>query len=119
MIGVPVHVGGSTVGSLDVYRDRRYAWSAAENEALMEVNVFVEQLVSSALVADRHDVIVWQLQAALDTRVVIERAVGFVMHAEDLSAVDAFHLLRNAARTRRRRVFDVAQEVLEECRLVA
>ena len=54
-----------------------------------------------------------QLQYALDYRVVIERAVGYLMGAHRLDAVTAFDLLRRRARDSRRRVADVAAEVLD------
>ena len=53
-----------------------------------------------------------QLQYALDYRVVIERAVGYPMGAHRLDAVTAFDVLRRRARDSRRRVADVAAEVL-------
>jgi AmiR/NasT family two-component response regulator len=53
-----------------------------------------------------------QLQGALDRRVVIERAVGLLMARLDTDAVGAFGSLRRAARDSRRRVADVAEDVL-------
>jgi hypothetical protein len=53
-----------------------------------------------------------QLQYALDYRVVIERAVGYLMGTHRLDAVTAFDVLRKRARDSRRRVADVATEVL-------
>ena len=53
-----------------------------------------------------------QLQYALDYRVVIERAVGYLMGAHGLTATTAFDLLRKQARDSRLRVADVAAEVL-------
>src|SRR5207249_397101 len=53
-----------------------------------------------------------QLQYALDYRVVIERAVGYLMGTHHLDAVTAFDMLRRRARDSRRRVADVATEIL-------
>jgi hypothetical protein len=53
-----------------------------------------------------------QLQYALDYRVVIERAVGYLMGAHRLDAVTAFDVLRRRARDSRRRIADVATDVL-------
>ena len=53
-----------------------------------------------------------QLQYALDYRVVIERAVGYLMGTHHLDAVTAFDVLRRRARDSRRRVADVATEIL-------
>jgi AmiR/NasT family two-component response regulator len=57
--------------------------------------------------------LVEQLQYALDHRVVIERAIGLLMgRAGDVDAVAAFNRLRDLARSQRRRVAEVAEEVL-------
>ena len=54
-----------------------------------------------------------QLQYALDNRVTIERAIGMLMARHDVDAVAAFHLLRQNARSARRKVADVAREIVE------
>jgi ANTAR domain len=55
-----------------------------------------------------------QLQRALDSRTVIEQAKGVLIERQDVSAEAAFELLRTAARASRRRLVDVAAEVLAE-----
>jgi AmiR/NasT family two-component response regulator len=54
-----------------------------------------------------------QLQAALDSRVVIERAVGMLAERLNLVSKDAFELLRSAARTSRREVRALAEQITE------
>jgi ANTAR domain len=54
-----------------------------------------------------------QLQSALDSRVVIERAVGMLAERFDLAIGDAFELLRSAARSSRREVSALAGELTE------
>jgi hypothetical protein len=56
---------------------------------------------------------VGQLQTALDSRVVIERAVGMLGERFDLASQDAFELLRSAARNSRRELRALAQELTE------
>ena len=53
------------------------------------------------------------LQHALDTRVVIDRAVGMLSERFDLAATDAFELMRAAARHSRRPVRALATELTE------
>ena len=69
-------------------------------------------MVSAALAAHDHGVLADQLRYALDYHVVIERAVGYLMGAHSLDAVTAFDVLRKRARDSRRRVADVAAEVI-------
>ena len=54
-----------------------------------------------------------QLQTALDSRVVTERAVGMLAERFDLTTGDAFELLRSAARNSRRGVRELAEELIE------
>jgi hypothetical protein len=54
-----------------------------------------------------------QLQAALDSRVVIERAIGMLVERFDLTLADAFELLRSAARNSRRELRALAEELTE------
>jgi AmiR/NasT family two-component response regulator len=53
-----------------------------------------------------------QLQGALESRVVIEQAKGILRERLRLSVDGAFELLRAAARSDRRNIHSVAQEVV-------
>lgn len=55
-----------------------------------------------------------QLQSALDSRVTIERAIGMLAERFSLPIGDAFELIRSAARTSRREVRSLAEELLED-----
>jgi GAF domain-containing protein len=112
VLGVPVRVAGTAVGSLDAYRDRPHAWAPREREALAACADVLEGILLTALQSHRHERTVQQLQHALEHRVTIERAIGMLMERERLEAVEAFARLRSAARSSRRRVADVAAGVL-------
>lgn len=111
-LGAPVHLGGVPVGSLDVYQDTAYDWSPSEERALQRYSDVVAQILSAALSAQRAGELAAQLQYALDYRVVIERGVGYLMATQRVGAVEAFDLIRRTARSSRRKVGDVAKEVL-------
>ncbi|MBB5082043.1 ANTAR domain-containing protein [Nonomuraea endophytica] len=55
-----------------------------------------------------------QLQSALDSRVLIEQAKGFLSHRLNISVDDAFAALRNYARTTNTRIAAVAAGVIED-----
>jgi len=110
--GVPVLLGGSPVGTLNVYRDEPVEWDASDVNALTAYGGLVAEVLAAALAAQQHSAVAGQLQYALDYRVVIERAVGYLMGTHRLDAVTAFDALRKRARDSRRRVADVAAEVL-------
>lgn len=54
-----------------------------------------------------------QLGQALTSRIVIEQAKGTLAARLSISVDEAFHLLRSHARSHRRRLTDVAREVVE------
>ena len=113
MLGVPIRVGGGAVGSLNVYQDEPHKWDESETQALLAFNAVVESLLASALLAHQRGRAAEQLQYALDNRVLIERAIGVIMGRRDnLDAVAAFGELRHRARNQRRRVGDVAADIL-------
>ena len=117
VLGVPVHLDGENVGALNVYLREPHEWTDDEVNAVAAFSTVLRQLLSVAVLGGRNDEMVDQLQRALDTRVVIERAVGLVMGRRDVDAVVAFNVLRAEARKERRRVYEVALEVLEGRRL--
>jgi GAF domain-containing protein len=113
VLGVPIHSYGAAIGSLNAYRTHPHTWNSGERRALEAFNRVVQDLVGHALLAQSRDRLARQLQHALDVRVVIDRAVGYLMARSDINAVDAFDQLRRTARSERRKVADVAREVLE------
>lgn len=54
-----------------------------------------------------------QLQHALTSRVVVDTAVGVLLERHALDRQGAFELLRRASRTHRRRIHDLAREVID------
>jgi GAF domain-containing protein len=112
VLGVPVHVGGTAVGSLDAYCDKPHEWSESEVQGLQAYATVIERLLLTALRAQRNERTVKQLEHALEHRVVIERAVGVLMERHALGQLAAFERLRSAARDSRRRAADVAAEII-------
>lgn len=114
ILGVPVHLGGVPVGSLDVYLDSPHEWDDSEIGALVRYADVVEATLAAALSARHAGELADQLQYALDYRVLIERAIGYLMAARRIDAVAAFNVLRRAARDQRRKIGDIAQQVLDQ-----
>lgn len=113
VLAVPTAIGGGPVGTLNVYRDRPHEWGEDDVAALGAYGQLLNRLLTSAVAQDRSDETARQLQYALDYRVVIERAVGYLMHAEGLDDAAAFARLRSAARRNRRKVIELARTVLD------
>ncbi|HEY6531843.1 MAG TPA: GAF and ANTAR domain-containing protein [Acidimicrobiales bacterium] len=112
LLGVPIHVSNTSVGSLNVYADVQRAWKDDEVEALRGFGLVVEELLTQALTARERHVLAAQLDRALSSRVLIDRAVGALMAEHRTDPVSAFNLLRNRARAERRKVTEVADEIL-------
>ena len=112
VVGVPVRVDGDGIASLNAYRSSPGEWTSEEVDAVLSFAGVLEQLIGVAVLAGRNEGLIDQLQQALDSRVVIERAVGLVMGRRGIDAVGAFNVLRGLARRERRRVFEIATDVL-------
>jgi GAF domain-containing protein len=112
--GVPIRLGGSPVGTLNVYRSEPAEWDDSDAAALGAYADLIGDLLAAALSSQEHSTTAAQLQYALDYRVVIERAIGFLMATHKVDAVTAFNRLRKNARDNRRRVADVAAEILDQ-----
>nr|WP_281372945.1 GAF and ANTAR domain-containing protein [Kineococcus aurantiacus] len=111
---VPVHSGGRTIGALNLFRDHEGAFSAVESDVAHAMASFgavgitqLEHVAEGARVQA-------QLQEALDSRIVLEQAKGALAQRYRVHPDDAFQRLRARARAERRRLRDVAQEVVDE-----
>lgn len=112
VLGVPVRLEGSPIGTLNVFRDRPHEWDDTERTALEAYGRVIGDLLASSVARHRSDETARQLQHALDYRVPIERAIGYLMASTGADASTAFIRLRSAARNSRRKIVDVAGEVL-------
>ncbi|TCC25546.1 GAF and ANTAR domain-containing protein [Kribbella speibonae] len=61
----------------------------------------------------RQEIVTEQLQNALNSRILIEQAKGFLSHSLDLTVDAAFALMRSYARAHNRRLTDVADDVIQ------
>lgn len=112
VLGTPVRIGGVPVGTLDVYKEEPHDWDPTEVAALAQFAEVVATTLSASVQAHTAGELARQLQHALDYRVVIERAVGYLMAKGDVDPVAAFNELRNTARSRRTKIGEIAEHVL-------
>lgn len=116
IVGAPVLLGGAPVGSLNIYDDAPRQWDESDLGAATTLARSFSALLEQALRTRRGDELVEQLQYALDNRVVIERAVGYLMASLGVDTVEAFNRLRRRARDERLAVPVVAARLLDEHR---
>jgi GAF domain-containing protein len=112
LLCVPVEGPAGAAGTLTAVRRPGRPWQAREVESLLAYAGVVAALVRAAADAERNAQITAQLEHALHHRVVIEQAKGILMEREGLDQAGAFDRLRKAARAGRRRVSEIAAEVV-------
>lgn len=112
-LSVPVELDGGPVGTLDVYFDAPWEWDASEVTAVRAYAAVVASLLHHAVVAHVKGRLADQLQVALEHRTLIEQAKGVLMERKDLDQSEAFELLRRTARSQRRKIIEVAREVID------
>lgn len=113
VLGVPMPVRAETIGALNLYRDDRGPWdpSVLETAATLS-NMATGYVTMSRALADAQ-VLTSQLQHALDTRVVVEQAKGVLVAQLGITPAEAYERLRTHTRAQRRRVHDVALDVVD------
>jgi GAF domain-containing protein len=110
---VPMRLREDVIGALNLFRlkpGRLADEEAAICRALADVatiGLLQERAVREARVLAE------QLQAALNSRIVIEQAKGVLAEQSHVEMDVAFELLRGFARTNNRRLADVARDLLE------
>jgi ANTAR domain/GAF domain len=114
VLSVPVRLAEQPVGTLNVYTSHPRAWSGEEVDAVGAFAIVTAELIRTGVELAVRDVEVAQLRRALTSRVWIEQAKGVLVAAEGMTADAAFQQLRSRARSSRRRVADLAQEVVQE-----
>lgn len=115
VLSVPVHAADRRLlGTVWVaFSEPQWIEDRALRSASAAATIALRHLTTHReLVARRQEV--GQLEHALQSRIVIEQAKGFLAAREGLSVDKTFNLLRAVARSGQRRVHDVAREVLQE-----
>ena len=111
--GIPMTFDGRAVGSLNIYDDHVREWSDQDlTAALVLADIATGYLVHASELnqARRTNE---QLQAALDSRVIIEQAKGLLAGERGITLDQAFAILRSHARNRNAPVHAIAQAVVE------
>ena len=114
MVSVPVRLAGQPVGTLDAYTTNPRAWSAQEIDALGALAAVTADLIHTGAELAAREIEVAQLRHALVGRVWIEQAKGVLAGTRGISPDAAFQRLREQARSSRRKLADLAREVVQD-----
>ena len=112
VICVPVSLSGIAVGALELHTDAPRTWDDADRRALVSYGDVIGSILASVAAAHRAGELAAQLAHALEYRVVIERGIGYLMARDGLGPAAAFEKLRRAARDSRRKISDLAADLL-------
>jgi hypothetical protein len=108
----PSFVGGGPVGTLVVYVTAPKEWDDSETAALQAYAGLVASVLVAAVTARVTGRLAAQLQAAVEYRSLLERAIAFLVHREGMDAQAALEWLRTAAMSSGREVAQMADHVL-------
>ena len=114
VIGVPLHAWGRTIGVLNVYRDTAGEWTAEDVEACEILGAMGAGYILNAAQLKTQNTLAENLQAALQSRGIIERAKGMLMERDGVNADTAFKVLRQASMDRNRKLREIAQEIVSK-----
>jgi GAF domain-containing protein len=113
MCAVPLRVRADIIGALNVFRGSDEPFSEDE----MEIAQAMGEVAAIALIQERalreRSLLTGQLQAALNSRVVIEQAKGMLSEYLNVTVSYAFELLRKYAREQNRKLSEVAGDVVD------
>jgi hypothetical protein len=113
LLASPIPYGSDAVGVVAVFSADAHAWSPEGELALMAFTDLAALAIATGLQsAERGDKLT-QLQRALDARVTIEQAKGVLIATERLTPRRAFEQIRAEARRSRRKVAEVAGEIVK------
>jgi GAF domain-containing protein len=110
--GVPLSIADTTIGSLNIYDDKVRDWNSDDLTVQVLASMATAYLAGASEL-DRARRTNQQLQAALDNRVLIEQAKGFLAGQRNITLEEAFTTLRNQARSHNTSVRSIAHAVVE------
>ena len=113
VLGVPLVAAGEIVGALNVYAATERAFDDERNVAVARhVAAQAAMTLHNLRVYDASRTLAKQLEAAMESRAVIEQAKGILMAQRDCSADDAFDMLRRASQRENVKLREVAQRIV-------
>jgi transcriptional regulator with GAF, ATPase, and Fis domain len=108
----PLRHGTEVLGAMNVFGRATGGFGAADAQILQSLADFATIAILKERAISRCGLLAEQLQAALSSRIVIEQAKGALAQVHDVSVDTAFNLIRSYARSRNRRLTEVAQAVV-------
>ncbi len=115
-LSFPLVVSGDGIGALNLYSSAEPGFDQRDEEAGAIFAEHASVTLANARAYWQTEALRQNLEDAQSTRGVIDQAMGILMAREGLSAVDAFAILRRASQRENRKVFELAQEIVDSTR---
>lgn len=109
---IPMRLRESTLGSLNLFRDKPGVLNAADAAAAQALADIATISILQQRLVEESELTQAQLQRALDSRVLIEQAKGYLAQRQNIAPDDAFARIRGYARSAQLRIGAVAAEVV-------
>jgi len=113
MCAVPLRVRADIIGALNLFRSSEEPFTRTE----MEIAQAMAEMAAIGLIQERalreRNLLAEQLQAALQSRVIIEQAKGMLAEYLAVTVDEAFRLLRNYSRDHNRKLSEIASDVVD------
>ncbi|MFC7304885.1 GAF and ANTAR domain-containing protein [Streptomyces monticola] len=113
VVAAPLRLHDQVIGALNLFQDRPGPLDESQlrlGQALADtatIGVLQQRAVSEQMTVTA------QLQAALDSRVIIEQAKGYLANRRGTGVEEAFTLMRRHARDHQTRLTEIARQVLQ------
>jgi len=111
--GIPMTFDGRAVGSLNIYDDHVRDWTDQDTAAARVLADIATGYLVHASELDQARRVNEQLEAALESRLIIEQAKGVLAGERGITVDQAFAVLRKHARSRNAPMHAIAKAVVE------
>src|SRR5271170_5854516 len=113
VLASPIPYNQDAVGVVAVLSKERRPWSAEAELALLAFTDLAALLIATMMMGEQQTELAVQLQAALNSRAIIEQAKGVLIGRRGVSAHTAYEQLRAQARAERRKLAAVSAELVD------
>lgn len=111
-LSVPLNVAGKTVGALNAYGSEPDVFTGDLSEQMLTFAAQAEVALAVALRNAEQSEAVAQLHTAMQSRSVIDQALGILMARQQCTAEEAFAVLRAGSQSRNRKLADIAADII-------
>ncbi|MCU1489245.1 MAG: hypothetical protein JWM85_650 [Acidimicrobiaceae bacterium] len=115
-LSLPLVVGGDGLGALNLYSEEQSGFDELGERAGLLFAAHASVTLANARSYWANAALRANLEAALESRGVIDQAKGILMGRDGCSADEAFEFLRRASQRANRKVHDLAQEIVDRSR---